>query len=311
MGRRIKVCVTDDEALVAEVLCEGLREHGFEAVEAHSGADALKICRQGDIDLILLDIIMPDMDGYEVCRRLKASPETEHVTVVFVTGRGEPEDHEQGFDLGAIDYITKPFNLPMVMVRVEAVLRMKYAKEPNPLDTEGLVDVAYTDHLTGLRNQRYLLERMQEEVDKAHRHDFPVSCVVLDLDGIQAVDQAVGAAPIDDLLAEVAMAIRSHTRSYDVLARYDGTLFVVMLPHTDLKSAMEYGAKIMEDIDATTFSDPNFPTKASMSVAAVTFQNGSATAADLVFGEAMRTLLTAKSQPRPRRIAGRHLNEPD
>lgn len=309
MGRRIQICVTDDEPVIAEVLCEGLRAHNFDAVEAHCGEDALNLCKKGGIDLILLDINMPGVDGYEVCRQLKASPDTKDITVIFVTGREGPEDHEKGFDLGAVDFVTKPFNLPMLMVRVESALRMKYAQEPNPLDTEGIIDVAYTDPLTGLRSQRYFLERLQEEVDKAHRYDFPVSCVILDLDGMEAVNQDSGPVALDDLLIEVAMSIRSYTRSYDVLGRYDGTLFAALLPHTELKNALEYGSKIMEDIDATTFSDPSFPTKASMSVAAVTFRNGSATAADLVFGEAMRALLTAKSQPKPRRIFGRNLEK--
>ena len=310
MGRKIKICVADDEAVITEILCEGLRAHNFEAVQAHCGQDALDLCRLGGVDLALLDINMPDIDGYEVCRQLKASPDTEDITIVFVTGREDPEDHEKGFDLGAVDYVTKPFNLPMLMLRVESALRMKKKREPeNPLDIQGMIEETYTDSLTGLRNQRYFLERLQEEVDKAHRYDYPVSCVILDVDKMEAVNAEAGTVALDDLLVEVAMSIRGFTRSYDVLGRYDGTLFAALLPHTELKNALEYGTKIMEDIDATTFSDPNFPTRASISVAAVTFQNGSATAADMVFGEAMRTLLTAKSQPRPNRIAGKQLEK--
>jgi len=115
---------------------------------------------------------------------------------------------------------------------------------------------------------------------------------------------------LDDLLAEVPMSIREFTRSYDILARYDGTLFVAVLPHANLDNALEYGKKIMSDIDASTFSDPNFPTKTSVSVSAVTVHKGSeAITADEVFGEAMRTLLTAKSQPRDERIMGRDLRQ--
>jgi len=309
MGRRIKICVADDEPVLAEVLCEGLRAHNFEAVQASTGQEALDLCHEGGVDLILLDINMPGIDGYETCQRLKANPDTEDITVIFVTGREDPEDHEKGFDLGAVDYVTKPFNLPMLMVRVESALRLKYSDQPNPLDTDNLVDVAYTDQLTGLRNQRFLMERLQEEVDKAHRYNYPVSCVILDLDNMHGIDEDAGPVSLDDLLAEVAMSMRSYTRSYDILARYDGTLFVALLPHTQLENALTYGKKIMDDVDATTFSDPNFPTRAAMSVGAVTFQNGSATAADVVFGEAMRTLLKAKSQPKPDRIFGRHLSE--
>lgn len=307
MARRIKVCVADDEAALTEVVCEGLKQHGFEAVPAHSGEQAIEVCQKGDIDLVLLDVAMPGMDGYEACRRLKADPETRDVTVIFVTGRDEPEDHEKGFNLGAVDYVTKPFNLPMLMVRVEAALRMKHPNEAEALDTDGLVDLAYTDQLTGLRNQRYLLERLQEEVEKAHRYDYPVSCLVLDLDGMHALNQDAGPVDLDDLLAEVALTIRSHTRSYDVLSRYDGTLFVALLPHTELDNALKYAQKIVDDVDATVFSDPSFPTKATMSVGAVTFQNGAAKTADHIFGEAMKTLLKAKSMPRPNRIFGRAL----
>ncbi len=305
MAEKIRVCVVDDEAALAEVICEGLKATGIEAVPAGGGQEALDLCAKGGIDLVLLDVSMPGMDGYEVCRRLKANPATKDIVVIFVTGRTEPEDHEIGFALGAVDYVTKPFNLPMLMLRVESALRMKGAAP----GADANEDSGYTDQTTGLRNRRFLMERLQEEVDKAHRYNYPVSCVIVDVDGVQAMNEKCGAAELNDLLAEVAMAIRSYTRSYDVLARYDGTLFVALLPHTELANAMKYGEKVMNDIDATVFSDPGFPTKASVSVGVVSFQNGAATAADLVFGEAMRTLLKAKSMPKPYRIFGRQLEK--
>lgn len=307
MARPVKICVVDDHKETADVIAEGLREHDFDVVVAYSGEQALEICRKGGVEVALLDVTMPGMDGYELCERLKSSPETRDITVIFVTAKGEPQDHERGFDLGAVDYITKPFNLPMVIVRVEAAVRMRQPQEYGPADTHGFVDTAYTDQLTGLRNQRFLLERMQEELDKAHRFNFPVSCVILDLDGVRAVDAETGPVSIDDLLAEAAMAIRSHTRSYDVLARYDGTIFCALLPHTGLQEALDYGQKIMSEIEATTFADPNFPTKATMSVAVVTCGNGIAAVAEDIFGETMRTLLEAKSQPAPR-IVGHELS---
>jgi diguanylate cyclase (GGDEF)-like protein len=310
MARRVKVCVTDDEPELTEVLCEGLRLHNFDAVSASSGEQALDVCGKGDVDLVLLDVMMPGMDGYEVCKRLKANPATKDTSVIFVTGRDEPADHEQGFDLGAVDYITKPFNLPMVMVRVEAAMRMKYAVDPSPLDTDGLVDTAYTDTVTGLRNQRFVLERLQEELDRSARHDFPVTCAILDVDKMSAVDPETGPVAVDDLLAEAAMAMNVFTRSYDVLGRYDGTLFVAILPHATLAQGMEYGKKCMDDIDATTFADPNQPTKAEISVAVVTVHPGTVDAADDVFGAAMRELLKAKSQARGNRISGAEITSP-
>ena len=295
MSRRITVCVTDDDAAVASSLCDGLREFGFDAIEAHSGPEAIEVCTKNDVDLILLDIAMPDMDGFEVCDALKTSPETDDIIVIFVTGKNDPEDVAKGYKMGAADYITKPFNLPMVMVRVESALTNKRVQEEKPLEHEGVLDLAYTDQLTGLKNRRFLMERLAEEADKAKRHNLPLSCLIMDVDDISPVDADSGSISVDDLLAEVAMTLRTYTRTYDVLSRYDGTMFAVLLPHTPLSDATEYASKILNEVDATIYSDPNMPTKASMSVGIVTCGNGGPSDAEEIFGEAMRTLLKAKS----------------
>lgn len=308
MGRKIRVCVADDDAAVATSLCDGLEEFGFETVEVHTGGEALDACSKNELDLILLDVSLPDMDGFEVCKQLKASEKTEDISVIFVTGKTDPGDISKGYSLGAIDYITKPYNLPMVMVRVEAAVFNKSSSTEQPAEVDGVMDVAYTDQLTGLKNHRYLMERLQEEVDKAHRHDFALSCIVIDVDEIHAVSAENEPAETDDLLAEVAMTLRNATRTYDVLTRYEEGTFVALLPHTPLQDAMGYATKIMDEVDATIFADPSAPTKASLSVGIVTCRNGSAAGADAIFGEAMRTLLKAKGMSTPR-LAGHDLNE--
>ena len=304
-----RVCVADDAVDSAEVLRQGLELNDYRAFAVNTGEEAVAICKQESIDLILLDICLPDISGYEVCKRLKEDPETRDVVVVFVTVKGSQEDIALGFQLGASDYITKPYNLPMVMIRVDAALRARETQEVLRSQSEGLLDGSYTDHLTGLRNRRFLLERLQEEVEKAHRYDFPVSCVVFDVEDISAVDDELGPVSLDDLLVEMAMSLRNYTRTYDVLARYDGTTFAAVLPHTPLDQAVGYASKILEEVDSTTFSDPSFPTMARMSCGVTCCQNGTAYGAEYVLGEAMRGLLQAKSQPDERMIA-RNLDEP-
>lgn len=304
MPRKAKICVVDDDEIITDVLCTGLQAHDFEAVSSTSGEHALELCIQDDIDIVLLDVSMPGMSGYDLCRELQQHPETKQIAVIFVTAKGEPEDHEKGFELGAVDYITKPFNLPMVMVRVEAAMRMKRATPQELLKFDAFTHESDTDHLTGLRSKKFLMERFQEEIDKGSRYDFPISCVIIDVDIIEAQDSEKGPVHIEDLLPEIAMEIRTYTRSYDVLSRYDGTLFVAILPHTDLENAMEYGSKIMRDIDATTFSDPGFPSKVAVSVAVTTLRDGIIASAERAFGDSMKVLLQAKSMPRPDRIKG-------
>jgi diguanylate cyclase (GGDEF)-like protein len=300
--------VVDDSEEACAVLCEGLRLHNYHAIPVTTGQEALDACSQHAVDLMLLDVCLPDIDGYEVCKRLKANPRTADVPVVFVTVKGSPEEVARGYQLGAADYITKPYNLPMVMMRVDSVCQ-KTANMPRLAKSSMvLMDEANTDPLTGLRNRRYLLDRMQEEVDKAHRHDHPLSCVVFDVDDVRALDEELGPVSMDDLLAEVAMTIRSYSRTYDILGRYDGSVFVSVLPHAPLRDAMGYAAKIMREVEATTFSDPNFPTEASLSTGVVSCRNSTARSADYVLGEAMKGLLSAKSL-RSNRLVGLDLEQ--
>jgi two-component system cell cycle response regulator len=305
---KFRVCVTDDCTETAAVLCEGLKLHSYEAIAVHTGEEAIKVCTTQKIDLILLDVCLPKMSGYDVCKCLRENPKTQDICVIFVTVKGAPEDVSRGFELGAADYITKPYNLPVVMLRVDAALRKKLEHERLRTQQEFFMDNSYTDYLTGLRNRRYLLERLQEEVEKAHRYDYPVSCVVFDVDEVRGLDEELGPVSLDDLLIEIAMTLRNHSRTYDVLARYDGTLFAAVLPHSPKDDARQYASKIMDEIGSTTFSDPNFPTEAKVSVGIVACQNGSARGAEFVLGEAMRALLQAKSLPEERLVA-RNLSE--
>jgi len=289
--RRATVCVVDDDRDAADVLCEGLRQNQIDAVSAGTAEEALAICKKDRVALVLLDVCLPDIDGYEVCRRLKADPATRDIEVVFVTVKGTQADISRGYEVGAADYITKPFNLPMVMVRVESVLRNR-----KDLDaSDALADHTYTDELTGLGNRTFLLKRLAEEVDKAHRYGPPVSCVVFDVDDLRPVDEELGIVSMDDLLVELAMTIRSYSRTSDLVARYDGTVLAAILPHCPIQSAYAYAKKILAEVDSTTFSDPNLPTKARLSIGIAACRNGAAVGAETVLGEAMRGLLQAKS----------------
>ena len=300
------VCVVDDSADENTILRQGLQMHGYHAMAAHSGQEALDVCQASLPDLILLDVGLPDMDGYAVCEQLKKSPETRDIPIIFVTARGENEDVARGYTLGAVDYVTKPYNLPMVMIRVDSALRTKQTDTFSRASS--LEDTAYTDPLTGLRNQRFLSERLEEELEKAHRYNMPVSCLFLDVSDVEAVDSELGSAAMDDLLAEIAMIMRNSSRVYDVLARFDGGLFAAVLPHTSLRAALRYAQKIQREVEDTTFSDPSFPTRAHLSFGIVTCANGQAQGAQRIMGEAMRNLLHAAAGCE-RGIVARDLNQ--
>lgn len=306
--QRYKVLVVDDCADETSVLCEGLRLYNYVADGVYTGQAALDRCEAGDIDLVLLDIGLPDVDGYEVCSRLKNNPKTSDIPVVFVTAKGNAEDISRGYKAGAVDYISKPYNLPIVMLRVDCAMRTKQMLEYIGGQADYLHDTVYTDHLTGLRNRRFLQERLQEEIEKSHRYRYPVSCIVVDVDEVLPEDADLGAASMDDLLAEIALSIRNSSRYYDILARFDGAMFAAVLPHASLKDAMSYANKIQEEITSTTFHDPGFPTRAKMSFGIVSCCNGAALGADHILGEAMKNLFQASMQAGSR-IVARDLNK--
>ncbi len=256
---------------------------------------------------MLLDVGLPDIDGYEVCRRLKADARTSDIGVIFVTARGAAEDVALGFDMGAVEYIAKPYNLPMVMVAVDALLRTSQRGGFSVAYDDFAHDPASTDDLTGLRNRRYLLERLQEEVEKAHRFNYPVSCILVDVDEVVPMDDELGAAAMDDLLVEIAMMLRNASRGSDILARYDGAVLAAVLPHTPLDHTLKYANKLQQEIGAITFSDPSFPTHAKLCFGIVTCTNGAAKGADHVLSEAMRNLWCASTRSK-NRVIGRDLN---
>lgn len=299
----VRVCVADECEESGQFLCDGLRNNSYEAIHARDCKEVLAACGRDPVDLVLLDVALPHSDGYEACLQLKQSPKSQETSVIFVSSKGNLVDYSRGYDLGVADYVTKPYNLPIVMIRVDAAIRARRLRDRLRCEDFSLCDTAFTDHLTGLRNRRFLLERLQEEVEEAHRYTHPVSCVLFDVDDIVAMDDELGPVSLDDLMVEIGMSIRNFSRSFDIVARYDGTVFAAVLPHTPVKDAVDYARKIQEDVDSTTFSDPCFPTCARLSVGLTCYMNNKPRAADFVLGEAMRNLLEAKSRPEQRFIA--------
>ncbi|MCK5861305.1 MAG: response regulator, partial [Candidatus Hydrogenedentes bacterium] len=250
MTTAIKIGVVDDCVDEATLLCEGLKLFGYDTVVAHSGMEALRMAAEQDIHLMLLDVGLPDIDGYEVCKRLKADPATRDIPILFVTARGSSDDVAHGYDLGAVNYVAKPYNLPIIIIHVDAALRTRQGTTDLISGPFLLTDPAYTDQLTGLRNRRFLFERLQEEAEKAHRYSYPVSCLVLELEETSPEEAAASETNFDDMLVEVAIAMRNSSRAFDILARYDDNQFAAVLPHIPLENAIFYANKIKKEVNA-------------------------------------------------------------
>lgn len=254
-----KILAVDDQPDNLELLCQILEDGGHTIILAHNGNEALVVARDELPDVILLDIQMPQMDGFQVCRALKEDETTKEIPIIFLTAQTGEQNIVKGLDLGAYDYITKPFNERELISRVSVMLRIRTAEKK-------MEKMALTDALTGLYNRRFLYQRFEEEISRAKRNQHALSCLMLDIDYFKAVNDRHGHVFGDYVLKEVARILKENLRGYDALVRFGGEEFVVLLPGAELSNAEIVAQKIREKIEAHDFQDGEISEKITISV---------------------------------------------
>ena len=234
-----KVLIADDDPLNRQVLAELLKPE-YTVLLAKNGEQALERATRHAPDLVLLDVMMPDMDGYEVLRRLRADPATAQMAVIFISGLDRPEDEANGLKLGAADYIVKPINATVVMARV--ALHLQLVRQRRMLER-----LANVDGLTELANRRRFDELYAIEWQRARQHGWPLSVALLDIDAFKQYNDHYGHPAGDRALRAVARAAREALRGPgELAARYGGEELVLLLPGTDAVQAR----RLVEDLCA-------------------------------------------------------------
>lgn len=244
MKERPVVLVVDDAIENIATLGTALQGE-CEVLFATRGAQALEMAAQTPgPDLIMLDVVMPEMDGYEVCRRLKASEETRGIPVIFLTSRDEEEDEQAGFAAGAVDYIHKPFSTPLVRARVRTQIELKRK-------TDKLARTALLDGLTGIANRRRFDEAIEREWRRAIRSGQTLALVMIDVDYFKRYNDRYGHMAGDDCLVAVAGALdRTLGRASDLVARLGGEEFVALLPGCDVPNAQMAAQRLQAAVAA-------------------------------------------------------------
>ncbi len=226
-----KLLIVDDQTINIQLLNRAFSAE-CQIFMATSGAKALAICASQPPDLVLLDVMMPEMDGYEVCRSLKANPLTADIPVIFVTAHTDDASEEHGLDVGAVDFISKPINLKIVRARVKAHIALKQ-------QSDVLRNFAFIDGLTGVRNRRYFDEHLAMEAARAQRSKLHLSIILIDVDFFKRFNDCYGHQAGDDCLRRLARLLQlCLKRPADFVARYGGEEFVCLLPETDLQGAL-------------------------------------------------------------------------
>ncbi len=237
----MKLLIVDDDRDALDVAKIRLAKENVAIVCADGGAAGLKAARSEQPDLILLDLDMPDMSGFDVCRALKADAELCMIPVLFLSGSTTAEDKIHGLDLGAVDYVTKPFDAFELRARVRAALRTKHLQDM-------LFEHAHIDPLTGLPNRRALVERLQREWARIERHGGRLSFIMADIDHFKRVNDRYGHHVGDQLLQEVAGAIAGQCRDVDLPARYGGEEFAIVVPDETMAGAVHLAERCRREI---------------------------------------------------------------
>lgn len=242
-GRRIRLLVVDDQPTNIQAIYQ-IFSGTYQVFMATSGEQALAFCKKSPPDLVLLDVVMPGMDGLQVCRTLKSQEDTQDIPVIFVTGGSREDEENACWAAGGVDFINKPINPNTLRQRVRAHLTLK-------LQTDLLRNMALVDGLCGIANRRSFDERLVMEFNRARRECSEFSLALADVDFFKRYNDHYGHQRGDDCLRQVATALKGAlTRPGDLVARYGGEEFACILPATDVNGADNIGRLLIQAVQA-------------------------------------------------------------
>lgn len=265
-AQKPSILVIDDIVANIKVLVSLLKD-SYAVFFATDGPAGIALTASQTPDLVLLDISMPDMDGYEVCRLLKANQATAKIPVIFITALNDVEDETKGLSLGAIDYITKPFSPAIMLARIKNHIehardqcRLQeahalLAEKIKELDekNQALEILSLTDRLTGVYNRRMLEQTLQAELPRAKRYGKPFAVIMLDVDRFKPINDAFGHDVGDSVLVQVAGAIVNEARETDVAGRWGGEEFLLICPETGVAVAAAMAERLRRGLEGHVF----------------------------------------------------------
>ncbi len=244
-----KILIIDDSRLIAHVAKTILTKGGHEIFLAQDGLAGLEAAKSEQPDIILLDLIMPVMDGYQVCEQLKVEESTKEIPIIMLTSKAEPADKVKGLQMGALDYVTKPFDEGELVARVNIQLQLKELYEALQEKNRQLQEMANRDGLTGLFNHRYFHEQLSKDFLRARRYHEVLSCVLLDIDHFKKFNDTYGHQTGDIVLSTLGRIIEDSVRDSDLAARYGGEEFALVLYHTDGPAALHVAERLRQAVE--------------------------------------------------------------
>ena len=292
-----KLLIVDDQPIIIRVLYELFKDE-CDIYMATNGIDALAKCEEVKPDLILLDLVMPDIDGYQVCKHIKANADLVDIPIIFVTASLEQESEVKGFEVGAVDFIQKPINAVITRARVKTHIRLKQ-------QSDLLKSMALVDGLTGIANRRHFESSLHIGWLQSAREQSPMSMLLIDIDEFKKFNDYYGHMAGDGCLQKIAQAMAGILgRPYDLVARYGGEEFAIILPKTDHEGAKYIADQVHQAIRALNIPHTKSTTgSVTLSIGVSTIIPHYKVSADILIQHADKALYQAKENGRNKTVA--------
>jgi len=295
-----RILVVDDDAANVRLVIETLDGAGYDIETASDGVQGLELVRARAPDLLILDVMMPKMNGLEVCRIVKSMSTESFIPIILVTIQGDIESKVTGLKLGADDYLAKPYNPLELRARVASMLRIKVLQDKIIAKRKELEALSITDDLTGLYNHRALQQRLKDEFLRAQRYNEPLSTLMIDIDHFKAVNDDHGHLFGDYVLAQLAKVFLANLREIDICARYGGEEFMIILPQTHFSGSLTVADRIWRAAAAHDFRDGRDETRITISIGISFFPNRTVGSVEQLVACADQALYQAKREGRNR-----------
>jgi len=268
--------------------------------EASNGIEGFKLARAKRPDIILCDIEMPGMDGFKFLRMLSTQEEMQDTPVIIVTGREETGAKIRGLELGASDYVTKPFDPGELLARIKVQLKIKSLQDRLKDSNRMLLELSRTDPLTGLHNRRQMTNTLEKEMDRSIRTGDPLSLLLVDCDDFKKINDTFGHQTGDGVLQKLGETFKRHLRQYDSVARLGGDEFALVLPATDIPEATGIAERIRREVEQMTVDPDLADLRVTISVGVARHPHTLVRLPDDLIREADYALYNAKREGRNR-----------
>ena len=267
-----RILVVEDSPQMLNLIRTILLRSGFEVTTGSNGKEGLAAVEASEIDLIISDIMMPEMDGFQFCQEVRKNSRTSNIPFIFLSARGGIQDKMSGFQDGADDYITKPFDPNELVMRVTAMLMRasRYRME------------AYTDSLTGLNNRRYFDKKLSEMVSHSHRYKKPFSLAMLDIDFFKDFNDKFGHLVGDQVLIHLGKFLTDGLRDSDFSCRYGGEEFVIILPDTNKEAAFHLVDRLRKKFAETSLPHEGSSYQVTFSIGLAEYPTDADTAREMI-----------------------------